>query len=262
MATATNPEDVGYETARIKGVDVLGQVAVMLRQRGLRIHSVGGVAVREDDVHAQPIPSVPTDAEQAGAEAWLQRCLCAPGVRITTSAPWQPALVAVVPPDAPAGSAAQVHVERGLESVGDETWVFLVVAENKVRIKHLRAVQQTYAEAEGRECPRRVLVVSREKIQPASVKALHGGSEARPVIAERFLLGELSYNVTRHFLVPRHRICTPDEVARLRRKYGKMALQSRDDVITRFYGLLPGDVIVYHRQRLGSFGGDYFREVV
>jgi DNA-directed RNA polymerase subunit H (RpoH/RPB5) len=262
MATATNPEDVGYETARIRGVDVLGQVAMMLRQRGLRIESIGGVAVDEEEPRAQPMGGVPDEREQSATELWVQRCLSRPGVRITTASPWQPALVAVLPASPPVGTAAHVHIARGLEQPGDRTWVFLVVADTKVRIKHLRAVQQTYEDLPPAACPRRVLIISREKIQPASVKALNGGSEDRPVIPERFLLGELSYNVTRHALVPRHRVCSVEEVAALHRRYGKMALQSRDDAISRIHGLLPGDVVVYHRQRLGSMGGDYYREVV
>lgn len=257
---ATAPEDVGYETARIRGVDVLGQVAIMLRQRGCRVVSVAGLDVRGDaEGCVGPLAGVPTDAQCAEAEAWMQRALTRPGARISTAAPWQPALVAEVDGSAPAGTAARVHIERGLEAPGDRTCVYLIPAD-KVGVKQLRAVQESLAEQRA-PAPKRVLIASREKIAPAALLTLRAeGSEG--VLAEWFLLSELAYNATRHVIVPRHRVCSPAEVAALRRRFPKLALQARDDMISRFHGLLPGDVVVYRRQRLGSYGRDYYREVM
>lgn len=258
MATATNPEDVGYETARIKGVDVLGQVSVMLRQRGCRIESIGGLPVEGD--FAAPLAEVPTEQVQNDSEAWVQRMLARPGVRVSTCSPWQPVLVAAVPDSPPAGTAAHTHLLRGSSRPGELTWVFLL-SMDKVRVKHLRSVHDSYAALPAERLPRRVLVISREKIHPTSAVALRGKDKDLPLIPERFLLSELSHNVTRHFLVPRHRLCAPDEVARLKKQFPKLALQSREDMISRYHGMVAGDVIIYHRQRLGSFGGEYFREV-
>jgi DNA-directed RNA polymerase subunit H (RpoH/RPB5) len=257
---ASHPEDVGYETARIRGVDVLWQVAIMLRQRGCRVCTVAGLDVRSDpEACVGPLAGVPDEATCTEAEAWMQRVLTRPGARIASTAPWHPVLVAEVCGSAPEGTAARVHQQRSLEAAGDRTCVYLIPAD-KVRVKQLRAVQESLARQRDPP-PKRVIIASREKIAPAALLTLRAeGSEG--IISERFLLRELSYNPTRHFLVPPHRVCSPDEVATLRRRFPKLALQSRDDMISRFHGLLPGDVVIYRRQRLGSYGGDYYREVV
>lgn len=168
-----------------------------------------------------------------------------------------PALVARTFVDqAPEHTAERLHLQRGLARDGDRTAVFLLPT-GKIRIKQMRLVRDAIAD----DPPARVIVASREKIPPTSEVAFQELDVARPPIIERFLLRELSYNLTRHYLVPSHRLCSPDEVAALRRAFPKLALQSREDAVTRFYGLLPGDVIVYHRRRAVGLGGDYYREV-
>jgi DNA-directed RNA polymerase subunit H (RpoH/RPB5) len=252
-----NPEDVGYETARIRGVDVLGQLSIMMRQRGWTICKVGGLAV-ESCVSSEPLDHVPSESETADAEAWMHRQLSRPGVRMATTTPWHPVIVASLGSGPPPGTSAHVHVQRGIETVGDEAWVFLIPTD-KVGVKQLRGVAEAYSGLAEDSRPRRVIVISREKFAPATMNALR--VDNCPIVAERFLMSELSYNVTRHFLVPAHRVCDVDEVSRLRRRFPKLALQGRDDMISRFHGLLAGDVVVYRRQRLGSYGGEYYREV-
>lgn len=146
-------------------------------------------------------------------------------------------------------------MERGLASVGDEAWVYMFNA-GKVGIKQIKPFMDTLAETEH-HLPRRIIVVSREKMTNQAEESIRSGG----FLLEKFLLNELSYNITRHFLVPRHEMCGLEEVARLRKTYPKLALQSRDDAISRFYGMLSGDVILYRRVRMGSMGSVYFREI-
>lgn len=274
-------EDVGYETAKIKGIDVLSQVAIMLRQRGQRIVRVVDVDIDPAEPNAAPLNTPPDARTTAAAEEWMDGVLSriAPatlvractgavggsghtslGASAEASAPAapttvQPVLVAEIrAEEAPDGSAVKLHLARGLAADRDRTATFLLPI-GKIGVKQLRVIRDAIED----ETPARIIVAAREKIQTVAMDVLK--IEGKKVVAERFKLSELSYNLTRHYLVPKHRMCSPEEVAVLKRAFPKLALQSREDAITRFYGLLPGDVVVYHRRRTVGLGGDYYREV-
>jgi DNA-directed RNA polymerase subunit H (RpoH/RPB5) len=248
-------DDVGYETARLKLVDVMGQICTMLRQRGMLITTILGHACT-----LAPISSVASAEDQTDSERAVLSALSLPTTNVTGSASGesiQTEIVAVIPEAVPGRSIASVHIQRGLAAVGDETWVYMFNA-GKVGIKKCKLILDSLDEGEGgRRKPRRIVVVSREKMTNQAEEAIR----SQGFILEKFLLNELSYNVTRHFLVPRHEMCTAEEIARLKKKYDKLALQSRDDAISRFYGMLPGDIILYRRIRLGSMGALYYREI-
>jgi DNA-directed RNA polymerase subunit H (RpoH/RPB5) len=249
MSAAYGVDDVGYETARLKLVDVMGQICTMLRQRGFVITSILGNRCCLD-----PICGVASAETQTESERMVVTMITAlagvagppPLVSITASIPEHP----------PKGSMAKSHLERGLASVGDEVWVFMFNA-GKVGIKQTKLILDAIPQTSSPP-PKRVLVVSREKMTTQAEE----GIRSEGYILEKFLLQELSYNITRHFLVPKHSMCGEEEIRRLRRLYPKMAIQSRDDPISRFYGMVRGDVIMYQRSRLGSVGALYYREVV
>jgi DNA-directed RNA polymerase subunit H (RpoH/RPB5) len=285
-------EDVGYETAKIKGVDVLCQVAVMLRQRGLRIVRVVDIDLPAEEPNAAPLAEPPDAAATARYEQWMLAVLaavspasllraCAPTVNATeggsraeagSAPPVVPVITArLCAPEAPPGTAARLHLDRGLASHGDLTAVFMLPV-GKIGVKQLRVVRDAIVENPGAILPARIIVATREKIPAAALEVLRklgvpteGPGDPRlperPVLPEQFRLSELSYNLTRHYLQPRHRLCSPEEVAALRRSFPKLALLSREDAVTRFYGLLSGDVMVFHRRRSVGLGGDYYREV-
>jgi hypothetical protein len=270
-------EDTGYETARLRGADALATAATMLRQRGLTVFEICERALAAP---LRPLPArAPTEAEHAASEAAVLAAAAAaaaagiaphgaqPAAATSAACPaLAPVICARFEAEAapPEGTAAATHRLRGLATPGDETWVFSL-QQPKIGIKTVRAVRDA-AEArlsalEPSRRPARlgVVVLSRDKIKDRTVATLlEDGTIHR---LERFLFSELTYNVTRHFLVPPHRLCAPDEVAALRRTFPKLALQSRDDAITRFHGLLSGDVVLYNRTRAGVLGGPYWREV-
>ena len=301
-------EDVGYETAHIKGADVIGQLCTMLRQRGMRVVQVYGF-----ECDMPPLDHVPDGEEVLAAEREAARLMArwaaqggaaagngaanpaapassAPTTSsgITTIAPPEdrPCVVAEEVPDPPHGSVALAHRQRGLGVTGEQVWAFLLPG-SKVGVKQVRAVhaivsakttqsteedqQESAAEfttslsAAGFTTSlspprlplvRRVILVARDRMPDASVEFMRG-----EVLPERFLLQELTYNLTRHYLVPPHRVLDTAEVAALKKKFPKLAMQSRDDALSRFYGMAPGDVVSYRRQRLGGLGGIYYREV-
>lgn len=156
--------------------------------------------------------------------------------------------------DAPPGTSAALHLERGLRSVGDQVWVYMLTS-GKVGIKQVRALRDSWQQ-EPR--PKIVVILSREKMSSQAGDFVNKDG----VVLEKFLFSEISYNITRHFLVPKHWLLSVRETLDLKKKYQKLALQARDDVISRYHGLCPGDVVAYHRVRLGSLGGIYYREVI
>jgi DNA-directed RNA polymerase subunit H (RpoH/RPB5) len=267
-------EDNGYETARLKGVDVLGNVCVMLRQRGLRITSIfGQESVAMDPFPERALPSAEdhSESERAVVAAAAAAGRRGGGVARAAVVVSQAEAVVVVPAGSataaeviikasylarpPQGTSSALHVERGIYAAGDELWVFMLGA-GKVGIKQVRQIHNAYIDA--RPMPKVVLILTREKMSSQAGDMIRRDG----VHMEKFFLSEISYNITRHFLVPRHWMLSVEESAALKKKYSKLALQSRDDAISKYHGLYPGDVVGYNRVRLGSMGGIYYREVV
>lgn len=259
-------EDTGYETARLRGADALATAATMLRQRGMVVFEICELSLSPPLL---PLPArAPTDAEHAASESAVISCLARPAPAAAAAPAAAPALFPVMrarfsaeaPPHE--GTSGCTHALRALAGPGVEVWVF-TLQQAKIRIKALRAVRvATDARLSAMPAAARpprvgIIILSRDKIRTVAAVEF-ATSDYR---LERFLFSELTYNVTRHFLVPPHRLCTPDEVASLKRRFPKLALQSRDDPISRFHGLLPGDVLLYQRTRAGVLGGPYWREV-
>lgn len=245
-------EDNGYETARLKGVDVLGNVCIMLRQRGLKIVSVMGTSPSSSST---PLTGIPSALDHTESEAMIVRA-AGDFVKLAGTGPIIKAEVV----DAPPGTSSALHLERGLRGVGDQVWVYMLTT-GKVGIKQVRVLRESWqeqAESGVNPNPKVVMILSREKMSSqAGDFVIKDG-----IHLEKFLFSEISYNITRHFLVPKHWLLSVEETALLKKKYHKLALQARDDAISRYHGLCSGDVIAYHRVRLGSMGGIYYREVI
>eukprot|EP00055_Hartaetosiga_balthica_P001834 m.2003 g.2003 ORF g.2003 m.2003 type:complete len:229 (+) comp1690_c0_seq1:95-781(+) len=68
-----------------------------------------------------------------------------------------------------------------------------------------------------------------------------------PIVIEQFYKEELMLNVTKHCYVPRHEILTPEEkeqlLARYKIKDHNLPLMQENDAISRYYGLVPGQVV-------------------
>jgi DNA-directed RNA polymerase subunit H (RpoH/RPB5) len=241
-------EDVGYETAKIKGGDVLGTMVTMLRQRGMMIFEVYGVSTE-----IPPLETVHATAEDERSSAQSILSCFSRSSLLPSSQPPPIILKARFVEGAAASSSAACHVASGKFGIGDELWAFMVLT-GTAGIKQIRVIRQAYEHSK----PSVLMLVTREKVTAQAAETIRKDG----IHLEKFLLQELSYNITRHFLVPAHRICSPEEVSALRKKYNnKLALQSRDDPISRFHGLFPGDVVEYRRVRLAFLGGVYYREV-
>jgi len=94
---------------------------------------------------------------------------------------------------------------------------------------------------------RRSIVVYESKITPIA-KGYIDGLKAleKPVIMEIFRAKELMINVTKHTLVPQHYVLTQQEKEVLLRRYKlketELARIQSDDPVTRYFGLVVGQV--------------------
>lgn len=61
---------------------------------------------------------------------------------------------------------------------------------------------------------------------------------------ELFQLDDLQFNCTKHSLVPKHTLLTPEETKYFKEQYGSnIPVLLHIDPIARFYGFLPGQII-------------------
>lgn len=255
MAAAV--EDTGYETARVKLLDAIGTVTMMLRQRGLDVTHLCNEPLDPEHVMRSQPPHLPMTEVHARlfAQQWSrleskqredqELFVCVPVVS------------ARIPEGTLAPStAAALHVERGLATKGDATWVYMINS-GKFSIKHVRRLQKDVEKEVADRQLRNVILITRERV---TMQAMEGMKGLR-VRVETFMLNELVYNITQHSLVPKHRIAGMAEIAALVKKYTKLAQQDRGDPISRYYGLETGDVVVYTRRRSRAMGGAYYRMI-
>ena len=115
-----------------------------------------------------------------------------------------------------------------------------------------------------RECGRRgidlIIIVSSCGLTTSGHAELKKGSRPFEVFHKR----ELSYNVTRHSLVPSHRVIThPGEKSDVLEAFGVESLPSmlESDPVAKYFGLIPGDVVEI-RRALGLLEPEIFYRLV
>lgn len=106
-----------------------------------------------------------------------------------------------------------------------------------------------------------IVLITTAKLNP-SCKALVKASKLQ---VEHFLIEELQFNVTKHVLVPRHRILSPQEceelLSKLKTDRGKLPAILTTDVVCRYIGGRVGDIIEIDRKSLTSGQSLYYRAV-
>lgn len=65
---------------------------------------------------------------------------------------------------------------------------------------------------------------------------------------ELFKLASLTFNITKHVLVPKHVRLPEEEAAEMRKKYPKLPIILRTDAVSRFYAFESNDVIMIERK--------------
>lgn len=109
---------------------------------------------------------------------------------------------------------------------------------------------------------KRVIVVFREV--PLNVDAafrkLREDINAPQLRVEVFALAEVQYNVTRHYLVPRHeRVSEAVSIASVLKKYGvkkgQLPIITKNDPVARYLGVEPGELVRVTRN--SATGGEH-----
>ena len=116
-------------------------------------------------------------------------------------------------------------------------------------------VKKTLAKTEDMEIDH-IILVSKEKLTPFANKHIL----SVPTKMEIFLLDELKFNITKHYLVPKHVLLPHDESQKIIDYYGKKNLpQIRQvDILSRYFDADIGQIFRIYRNE----GGIYYRMIV
>lgn len=101
-----------------------------------------------------------------------------------------------------------------------------------------------------------IILVSKEKLTPFANKHI----ASVPTKVEIFLINELKFNITKHYLVPRHVLLDHVESQKVIDYYGKKKLPQikQTDILSRYFDADIGQIFRIHRNE----GGIYYRMVV
>jgi DNA-directed RNA polymerase I, II, and III subunit RPABC1 len=130
------------------------------------------------------------------------------------------------------------------ESESDQNAIMVFfIEEAKVGVKAIKEVA-TQMRSEGNNISRSIIVIQ-EKITPFAKQSL---SEMQPKIQiEVFKEAELLVNITKHILVPEHRVLSNEEKYTLLQRYKVKETQlpriQFSDPIARYYGMARGQVV-------------------
>ena len=130
------------------------------------------------------------------------------------------------------------------ESDSDQNAIMVFfIEEPKVGVKSIKEVA-TQMRGEGNNINRSIIVIQ-DKITPFAKQSL---SEMQPKIQiEVFKESELLVNITKHILVPEHRVLSNEEKATLLARYKVKETQlpriQFNDPIARYYGMARGQVV-------------------
>lgn len=128
----------------------------------------------------------------------------------------------------------------------------------KTGVKTIRAVEAELL----RHGTSHAILISRDGCTSFSMKEMN---DSRTTI-ETFKKTDLSFNVSKHVLVPAHRALSPDEkrelLSRLRLKAGDLPRMKASDPVARYYNFTPGTVVRIERQVANLEPGVYYRTVV
>ncbi|KAF9761970.1 DNA-directed RNA polymerases I, II, and III subunit RPABC1 [Nosema granulosis] len=109
-----------------------------------------------------------------------------------------------------------------------------------------------------RENISRVIFISSAKISPACQSLIHSGIEL-------FLEEEMLFNITKHSLVPKHRILSQTEkqdiLSKMRLKPEQMPKILKRDPVCRYLGASTGDVIEINRKSRTAGQSLYYKIV-
>lgn len=122
------------------------------------------------------------------------------------------------------------------KKTGEKLVVFTQVVQ-KFNVDKLKEYINTLNTLKINQC----IIVYTDCITPMAKKLI---TISVDIQIQLFLLDELQYNITEHYLVPKHEALSPKEGKAFKEKYGiKFPVLLRTDPIARFYNFNRGDII-------------------
>ena len=150
----------------------------------------------------------------------------------------------------------EMLTDRGYDRVEDDTYESVVafntttehrvlvyfVYDNKVSVKRMKSIKDVIDEGDNYTC---LILVYKSAITAFAKQFIV--TDMKDLNVQIFSESELSFNITKHELVPKHEILSAEERNKTLRKYRTtlkhfpMILSS--DPVARYYGVLPGTMM-------------------
>lgn len=117
------------------------------------------------------------------------------------------------------------------------------IYEPKVSVKRVKSIKEAIDNDEKiYEC---LILVYKTAITTFAKQFIT--TDVNDLFVQAFSERELSFNVTKHHLVPKHRVLTSEEKRSVVKKYRtptkQFPLMLSSDPVARYYGLLPGSMV-------------------
>jgi DNA-directed RNA polymerases I, II, and III subunit RPABC1 len=128
------------------------------------------------------------------------------------------------------------------ESTGKLTLVYFIY-DQKVSVKRIKTIKTLIDENPGRyHC---LILIYKSTITSFAKQFII--TDVNSLFVQAFSEVELSFNITRHCLVPKHEVLNQDEKKQIIRQYRVTSkhfpLMLVSDPVARYYGLLPGAMV-------------------
>lgn len=154
------------------------------------------------------------------------------------------------------------HKKNADNTIGNRILVYFVY-DPKVSVKRIKGIKDVLDEDPDRyQC---LILVYKSAITAFAKQFI--STDVNHLFVQAFSENELSFNITKHKLVPKHEILTNNEKRQIMRYYKTTSskhfpLMLSSDPVARYYGLLPGTMVRITRK--SPTAGEYvlYRVVV
>jgi DNA-directed RNA polymerase subunit H (RpoH/RPB5) len=125
---------------------------------------------------------------------------------------------------------------------GTQVCAFLTVSNNKFNVDKIQECISSMKQMDVFHA----IIVYKDTVTPIAKKIVE---ESTDILIELFNEEELQYNITKHYLVPKHELLyKKDSIEAKEFRKNKYPIISKKDPVSRFYNYTIGDVIMITRK--------------
>lgn len=119
----------------------------------------------------------------------------------------------------------------------------LLNVDGKVIVDHIKHFLDQTNELGLKHC----IILYSSTITPRAKRIID--DEKMNILCETFSIDEMQYNITEHYLVPKHIVLTRKQAIRFKNKYGtSFPVLLSSDPVSRFYNFSTGDIVRVERK--------------